>query len=55
MCRSATGVVLGFSRTETFTKLAFNENTWKNLLQVAKETVERLDKMEEKSKYRMKM
>lgn len=54
-CKSASGMVLEFSRVGTFTKLAFNENTWRYLLQVAKDTVERLSNMEKKSKRRLKL
>jgi len=40
---------------DTFTKLAFNENTWNYLKQVAKDTVERLLELEKKSKQRLRM
>lgn len=55
ICTSAKGFVLGFSRLDTFTKLAFNENTWKYLQQIAKDTVERLGEMEKKSKFRLRL
>ena len=53
--RSAKGLVLGFSRVNTFTKLAFNENTWNYLKQIAKDTVERLANLEKKSKQRLRL
>ena len=55
VCRSATGCVFKFSRLNTFNKLAFNENTWKYLQQIAKDTVESLKKMEKRSKRRLKL
>ena len=55
VCRSATGIVLGFSRVDTFTKLAYNENTWRYLQQLAKDTVERLGKTEKISKKRIRL
>lgn len=55
VCRSAHGLVLGFSRMNTFTKLAFNENTWNYLKQIAKDTVERLFELEKQSKRKLKM
>ena len=46
ICTSANGLVLRFSRLDTFTKLAFNENTWKYLQQTAQDSVESLWSLE---------